>query len=217
MSTVRALLLISGLVAMAFLDEPSSAPKPPSAGARDDTSAQGAPAKQDKPKESAANKHRGKFTISKETTYVTGPLDKDGYIDYAAALNERLSKGVTPENNANVLIWKAIGPRPERREIFAEFFRQLGMEAPPEKGEYYVDLFKYLKEQFQIELGDEAWQIDEHFQRAMERRWTAKEYPKLASWLKSVEKPLDLMVEASRRPHFFSPMVPRKTDKGSSG
>src|SRR5882724_7209102 len=77
-------------------------------------------------KEATPKKHRGTFTISKETTYVTGPLDKDGYIDYAAALNERLSKGVTPESNANVLIWKAIGPRPERREIFAEFFRQLG-------------------------------------------------------------------------------------------
>ena len=49
-----------------------------------------------------------KFTISKETTFVTGPVDKDGYIDFAAALNERLGKGVTAENNANVLIWKAI-------------------------------------------------------------------------------------------------------------
>src|SRR5947209_7995811 len=56
---------------------------------------------------------KANFTVSKETTYVTGPLDKDGYVDYAAALNERLGKGVTPETNANVLIWKAIGPRPQ--------------------------------------------------------------------------------------------------------
>src|SRR5207244_3405528 len=172
-------LLISGLVAMACLDEPTTAPKPPSAGARDDARSKPAPAKEDKPKESAPKKHRGKFTISKETTYITGPLDKDGYIDYAAALNERLSKGVTPENNANVLIWKAIGPRPERREISPEFFRLLGMKPPPDNGEYYVDLFKYLKEQFQIELGDEAWKIDEQLQHAMERPWTAKEYHKL--------------------------------------
>jgi len=52
---------------------------------------------------------KGKFTISKETTFVTGPVDKDGYIDYTAALNERLRQGMTPENNANVLIWKALG------------------------------------------------------------------------------------------------------------
>ena len=48
-----------------------------------------------------------KFPLGRETTFVTGPLDKDGYVDYAAALNERLGKGVTPDKNANVLIWKA--------------------------------------------------------------------------------------------------------------
>ena len=35
---------------------------------------------------------RPRFTVSKETTYVTDPPDKDGYIDYAAALNERVSR-----------------------------------------------------------------------------------------------------------------------------
>src|SRR6516225_9670041 len=81
--------------------------------AQDDPQSKSAPGKEDKPKESAAKKHRGKFTISKETTYVTGPLDKDGYIDYAAALNERLGQGVTPENNANVLLWRAMGLQPD--------------------------------------------------------------------------------------------------------
>src|SRR5438094_5975588 len=67
----------------------------------------------DKKEEKKATKGKGTFTIGKETTYVTGPLDKDGYIDYAAALNERLGRGVTPENNACVLLWKALGPHPE--------------------------------------------------------------------------------------------------------
>ena len=51
--------------------------------------------------------------IGKDTTYVTGPIDKDGYIDYEAALNERLGKGITAETNCNALLFKAIGPRPE--------------------------------------------------------------------------------------------------------
>src|SRR5262245_11644877 len=59
-------------------------------------------------------KHKRKFTISKQTTYVTGPLTKDGTIDYAAALHQRLSQGVTPESNANVLFWKATGSLPGR-------------------------------------------------------------------------------------------------------
>jgi hypothetical protein len=74
------------------------------------------------------------FTISPETTYITGPLDAEGYVDYPAALNERLSKGVTPENNANVLIWQALGPRPEGRPMPPEYFRWLGVEQPPEEG-----------------------------------------------------------------------------------
>ena len=36
---------------------------------------------------------RGTFTIGKTTTYFTGPVDKNGYIDYAAALNERMKEG----------------------------------------------------------------------------------------------------------------------------
>src|SRR5262245_56957896 len=55
---------------------------------------------------------RGTFTVDKSTTYVTGPVTSTGHIDYAAALNERMSKGVTAENNANVAIWKVIGPNP---------------------------------------------------------------------------------------------------------
>src|SRR5262249_5120467 len=99
----------------------------------------------------AAKKPNGKFTISKETTYVTGPLDKDGYIDYSAALNERLSQGVTPENNANVLLWQAIGPHPRGVTMPPEFFKMLGMEAPPEKGEYFIELDDFLKRAFKID------------------------------------------------------------------
>ena len=39
-------------------------------------------------------------------------LDKEGYVDFQAALNDHFGKGVTPNTNANVLIWKALGPTP---------------------------------------------------------------------------------------------------------
>ena len=74
-----------------------------------------------------------KVPLGKDTTVATGPLDKEGYIDYEAALNERLGKGITPEKNANVLIWQALGPKPEGgRGMPPEFFKQLGSAAPPE-------------------------------------------------------------------------------------
>src|SRR5205085_12357447 len=81
-----------------------------------------------------------KFPLGKDTTYVTGPLDKEGYVDYEAALNERLGKGITPEKNANVLIWKAVGPKLDDRPMPAEFFKRMGVDVPPEEGNYFIDL-----------------------------------------------------------------------------
>src|SRR6266446_2480599 len=151
MSAIRACLLLLSILAVGSAL---------SAGQED---SKAVPAKEDKPKEGAAKKHRGKFTISKETTYVTGPLDKDGYIDYAAALNELLSKGVTPENNANVLIWKALGPHPVSAMMSAEFFRMMGMEPPPEKGNYFIDQGEYIKDHLKLDLKSEKG--DEFFKQ----------------------------------------------------
>jgi hypothetical protein len=57
-------------------------------------------------------KPRPWITIGKETTYVTRPAGNDGYIDYLAALNEAASAGVTVDNNAGVLLVRAIDLSP---------------------------------------------------------------------------------------------------------
>ena len=57
----------------------------------------------------AGAKPNTNITIAKDTTKVTGPLTDDGYSDYAGAINQRLGKDVTPETNANVLFWQAMG------------------------------------------------------------------------------------------------------------
>src|SRR5262245_60546138 len=88
-----------------------------------------------------------KFPIGKETTFVTEPLDEDGYVEFEAALNARLGKGITPEKNANVLLWQAMGPRPEGgKGMPAEFFKAMGIDAPPDQGEYLLSLGTYLKD-----------------------------------------------------------------------
>ena len=83
------------------------------------------------------------FTISKETTGITKPLRPDGYVDYVKALNQAMSKGVTPKNNAAVLIVRAIGPRADGEPIPERFFKELGIDLLPEKGEYFIDLYKF--------------------------------------------------------------------------
>jgi hypothetical protein len=159
---------------------------------------------------------RSTVTVSTETTYVTGPLDKHGYVDYVAALNERLSKGITPENNANVLIWQALGPRPEGgTPMSPEYFQWLGIESPPEQGEYLVSWQNYLKER--SKSGNELAAHIDRMLRAAEWPWAAKDEPELANWLKRNEKPLALMIKATRRSQYYNPVVPKRTGDWSPG
>ncbi len=160
-------------------------------------------------KDEAAQKPKPKFTVGKATTYVDGPLDSDGLIDYPAALNARLAKGATPANNANVLIWKALGPRPEGARMPPAFFRWLGIPEPPEQGEYFIDMFRYLKDQHNLGQDKVFTLMD----RTSQRPWTAKEFPEVAAWLKANEKPLALAVEASKRTHYYSPLVSKGSGK----
>jgi hypothetical protein len=174
-------------------------------------------AEQNKPDDKSAKKPRGKFKISKETTFVTGPFDKDGYIDYVAALNEQLSKGVTPENNANVLIFKAFGPHPENGKMPAEFFKWLGYQ-PPEKGEYWVHLGKHMRENLNPKPeGPAADLIFDQYDRATRQPWKGPDYPAIESCLRVNEKPLSLIVEASKRMQYFSPLTPWKTNDQTAG
>jgi hypothetical protein len=168
---------------------------------------------QGKQKENGPGKKpKPKFTISKETTYVTGPLDKDGYIDYVTALNQKLSQGVTPENNANVLLWKAFGPRPDDLPMPEAFYKWLGIPEPPEKGDYFIGERRFAKEHLKIKNDDDIYNFYEEVDLATARPWTPQQYPNVAAWLKANEKPLALIVEASKRGHYFSPLLP--SEKG---
>jgi hypothetical protein len=153
-------------------------------------------------------------TISKETTYITEPLRKDGSVDYVAALNQRSSKGVTPQNNAAVLFWTAVGPGDIDEMYRQKYFQMLGMPALPEKGNYFVDLEKYLAQRRDgAEPGgvkpepattSHAYDL---LDPAMKRPWPKEKFPVLAAWLAANEKPLALLAEASRRPRRYDPLV----------
>ena len=88
--------------------------------------------------ESNGKPPRPKITISKETTYITEPLRADGYVDYMAALNRRFSQGVTPENNAAVPFWQAVGPKGIDKKVRKKYFELLGIPELPEEGDYLV-------------------------------------------------------------------------------
>jgi hypothetical protein len=215
MNQIAISLLCFGLLAATSREEPrpgQPAPAPEKAGTKP------SPDKEPvKKKDTGETKRKPHFTIGKETTYVTKPVDADGYIDYATALNERLRRGVTPANNANVLIWKALGPHPEGATMSPEFFKWLQIEPLPERSDYFIPLSHFVRETLKLDPAKEGKAISDEQQLCSQRVWKASEHPNIAAWLKANEKPLAVVLEASQRTHYFSPLVPQRTAKGSSG
>ena len=171
------------------------------------------------------------LTISPQTTRITGPLRKDGFIDYVAALDQRFHQGVTPENNASVLLWKTMGPggltkSRWNKEYFQklsisplsqrkdEYFQKLGISLLPEKGDYFLTLDQYFRKTLPVSREfldrddtEKLKQFKNELDQAVKRPWSAREFPLLADWLKTNEKPLALVVEASRRARRYDPLL----------
>jgi hypothetical protein len=155
----------------------------------------------------AATKPR--ITVSKETTFLEGPLTEDGYVDYRAALNAMLSEGVTPENNAAVLLWQCSGPKGIAEENREEFFKLLGIDPLPEEGAYFVTL-KQLAQNAGVDPED--WDYVTHYSQqrlqAFDAPWKADDLPNIADWLAANEKHLKTAAIASRRTRYCQPTMP---------
>ena len=155
------------------------------------------------------------FTISKETTYLTEPLRADGYVDYVAALNKICSEGVTPENNAVVLLLQAIGPEIIGSNYRERNYRMLGIEPLPEKGDYLIPYEKFRpnvkteKDEEEAAPKDPAEQQDliDQFYKVMAAPWSAEKHPRYAAWLQANQKPLEKIHEAALRPKYYTPMI----------
>jgi len=153
------------------------------------------------------------FTISEQTTHVTGPVDSDGYIDYAAALNDRLGKGIAAKDNANVLIVKVVGPSPSGTKLLAEFYERLGIPEPPTQGDYFTGLSAYLDRHVKFEPGTAhtaKQDILDMMLQLMETPWKSADHPHVQSWLKANEQSLVVAVQAANRRQYYLPLVPKR-------
>ena len=150
-----------------------------------------------------------KLEIGPETTFVNGPLTADGRIDYETALHERLSEGVTPDNNAAVLIDRAFGPTVISPPLRVRYFERLGIEPLPEQGDYVVTQTAFTQQKLDgvVDCAERQEAIFKELGRAQQRPWTREECPLAAEWLAVNEKPLELIEEATKRPRYYSPLV----------
>lgn len=166
-----------------------------------------------------------KITVSKETTFVEGPLADDGYVDYVKALREKCKAGVTSDNNVAVAMWQAFGPRELiRDEKYREqFWAELGIEPLPEKGDYLVSLSEIAEQTAAganppLNVPELRAQLDEQQGEATSRPWSRDDYPFLAKWIEANEKPLAPLCEAIvTRDRFYTPILAGGSDDPASG
>jgi hypothetical protein len=156
-----------------------------------------------------AAKPRPLITVSKETTYLTKPLTKDGFVNYAQALDDEYRKGVTPENNFAVVFWQSFGPGNIIPEFREQMFEKLGIDPVPDQGDYYVTLHAMSKRIKKQKEGQEdaGWALFDQEEQTSQGPWSAKQFPELAEWVRINKKHVDRLVAASRRERFYSPML----------
>jgi hypothetical protein len=175
--------------------------------------------KKDKPAAKAASRKQKLIKISKETTYLTEPLTKDGYVDYLAALNNQQQKGVTHDNNAAVVFRRALGPGEILKETRLDYFKLLGIDHLPEKGAYFAPFGKFMKDRADGKPGpDKINDLYDKLSDAMRTPWKSKDTPELAAWLNASRKQLDAIVVGTRRPRLYTPIIsPGEEGEANSG
>lgn len=75
---------------------------------------------------------KSKIPVLRNTTILLGPLDSQGYVDYAAAINKRFGQGVKPADNALVGFLEINGKDYGATD---EYYDALGMAKPKADGD----------------------------------------------------------------------------------
>lgn len=162
--------------------------------------------------DTALKSPRSRITVSRKTTFLTGPLDQRGNVDYIAAINARFSKGITPENNAAVPYWKAVGPKLIPRKFRKEFFRRLGIPPLPETGEYFRPWDLNAKDPDAKRNGRPVFRLANLYEKCTNKPWQAKDAPEIATWLKANTAALRTIERACRMPRFYTPVFVEITE-----
>jgi hypothetical protein len=150
--------------------------------------------------------------ISKETTFVTEPLDAAGYVDYVEALNRECSQGVTPENNFEVAVRRVLGVDGIEQALRAEYLRRLGIaEADPSFSKIRFLRFQSFLDA-RVKSADPADRRSEQARAARDlsaepRPWSRRDQPLIADWLDENAAALDAIAEGSRRTKCYMPYL----------
>jgi hypothetical protein len=134
------------------------------------------------------------ITVSRETTVLTEPLAADGLPDYGAAVVASLGPAPKPEDNAAVELLQVMWPLGIDAADLPAVCTALGIPPVPPA------------DSLQDPIRDAAAKVTQSmYEAALERPWTAAEFPELGIWLVAHEASLDRLVAAADRPRYWLP------------
>ena len=150
-----------------------------------------------------AKQREDALRISRETTFLTEPLDERGYVDFMAAANQRFSQGVTTENNFEVSIRRIMPVDAISENMRDEYFKRLGIAVPiqDEVLSFSASFQKYAKDPHRHH------QIRALYNRLQTHPWTPDDYPTVEKWLDREKPRLDELVAACDRSRCYTPYV----------
>ena len=144
-------------------------------------------------------------TVSRETTFVTEPIDDEGFVDYLEALNRAASVDVTSDNNAAVLFAEAdmgiLKYSPAQRRLYCE---KIGIE--PKSA---------AKIPFAVRRNS-AVDEDPTLKRALSGSWNSNELPDVFDWIESNSAALELIIQGTKRPKCYIPLLPEESSETSA-
>lgn len=146
-----------------------------------------------------------KLEIGPDTTVIDGPLNPDGTINYLAYLNQKLSEGVTPENNFAVDLAMVMPESSWPDVAFKEsMFEHLDIDHHPHNLPTFVRFANFLG----IEGGD-VTNTDEWRQasQAGKQSWKVSEFPEVKRWLDSNSAVLNYIEFNLCKTHFVMPYI----------
>jgi hypothetical protein len=150
--------------------------------------------------------------VSRDTTYITAPLRSNRRPDYERYLLEQSKRGITKDNNSAVLLWQAIWPGDLEPSQYQAVCDELGLNGVPSAsdaiqfcdGQENVDRIRnWFATETKATVSDDTIHLS--IGLASDRPWTANQFPPLAEWVNDNDRPLDLIVEATKRPRYYSP------------
>lgn len=148
--------------------------------------------------------------VGPRTTFVTGPLRRDGTVNYVAALNLLCSKGVTPENNAAIPLFRVLGANkhtlgPNWRVVLRE------MKFTPARHpvKTFVPLDTYLKTRSRQSAAPLAQQLaaDAAWRFVSAHVWRARQFPVVAKYLRAQTASMAALRQAVKLRRLYIPEV----------